>query len=339
MKSIKKMLIASLLLCIIILSVVGCSNKKTIVATINGVSVSEQLYRINLWSNQRGLEAAYENFWNMDNILGKSPEEFLKEKTLESTAYCIVVQEKAKELGIKTKEEKAKIKEKAKADMKNYAEFAKKYNIKRKDYEAYYTFAAQKEKVMALLAENYEPNETEVAAQIEQMKAEGDFRDEGTIIHILFATINELGEQIPTDKKEEVYEKAQTILKEALAGEDMSTLASRYSDDPSVSENLGEYTFVRGDGLGEGIDAIVFEKAQVGSVYPELIETDMGYEIIKVVDRKLETEDEWRARAILKIKEQYAKNELAEMTSFADIQTTEVYDAIEVGPATETQVE
>ena len=329
MKSIKKMLTAFLLLCIMTLSVAGCGNKEVIVATINGEAISEQLYRINLWSTQRGLEAAQENYWSFENIEGKSPEEYAKAKTLKAITYCIVVQQKAKELDIKlTKEERAKIKEAAKADMKAKEAFAKEYGITRKDFEKYYTFAIQNENVVTLLANNYEPNEREVAAKIDEMKNNGESLENANIIQILIKTRNELGEQIPNDKKEEAYKKAQNVLDKALAGEDMNTLASMYSEDPSVSQNLGNYSFARGDGLGDEIDQVVFEQAEVGKVYPEIIETAMGYEIIKVVSVENEAEE----IAIKAIKNEYAKKELEETTNFAEVQTTESYDAIRVGP-------
>ena len=334
MKSIKKMLITILLLCIIVLSVAGCSNKKVVVATINGVSISEQLYRINLWSTQRGLEAAQEHYWSFENIEGKSPEEYVKAKTLQAITYCIMVEQKAEELNVKlTKEDKAKIKEAAKKDMKENAEFAKKYGIKQKDYEAYYTFGMQNEKVLASLANSYEPNEVEVAAKIEEMKANGQSLDQAKIIHVLIATLNEIGEQIPPDKKKEAYEKAQSILKRALDGEDISTLVNMYSADPAASKNMGEYTFTRGDGLGAAIDTAVFDKAKVGEVYPEVIETEMGYEVIKVLEIERETDAEMRERTIAPIKNEYAQKELEEMTYYADIQKTEAYDAIRVSPS------
>ena len=330
MKSIKKMLIAFLLLCIMAFSVAGCGNKEVIVATINGESISEQLYRINLWSTQRGLEATQENYWNFENIEGKSPEEYAKAKTLKAITYCIVVQQKAEELNIKklTKEEKARIKEAAKAEMKAKEAFAKEYGITKKDYEEYYTFAIQNEKVASLLAQNYEPNASEVAAKIDEMKMNGESLEQADIIHILIKTKNELGEEIPKDKKEEAYQKAQEVLEKALAGEDMNVLASQYSEDPSVSENLGNYSFTRGDELGEEIDQVVFEKAKINAVYPEVVETDMGYEVIKVLNR----EDKSKEHAIELIKSDCAKRELEEATNFAEVQTTEAYDAIRVGP-------
>lgn len=332
MKSIKKMLTAFLLLCIMAFSVTGCFNKQVIVATINGESISEQLYRIYLWSSQRGLETAQENYWSFENIQGKSPEEFLKAKALESTALGVIVEQKAKELDIHlTKVEKKTIKEAAEKAMEDNKDFAKQYNIKQKDYERYYTFAIQYEKVIQLLANSYVPNEAEVAAESEELIKNGETTDSATIAHVLISTRNELGEEIPADKKQEAYEKAKSILNKALAGEDMKTLAKTYSDD-----ELTSYTFTRGeDGLSKQIEQVVFEEAEVGTVYPEIIETEYGYEIIKVTDVKSNV----RQDAIQLIKVDYAMSELEEMTIFAEIETNENYDAIVVGPSVSMQGE
>lgn len=327
MGSVKKMLIAILLLCIMAFSVTGCFNKQVIVATINGESISEQLYRRYLWSIQRELETIYVNYWNFDNLNGKSPEELLKAKTLESIVISVVAEQKAEELGVNklTKEDKKTIKEAARKAMQDTKSYAEQYDIKLKDYERYCTFAIQCEKVLQSLAVSYEPNQTEIATKVEELINSGASADEVTITHILFATRNELGEEVPEDKKQALYKEAQSVLERALAGEDMEMLAHSYSDD-----SLVEYTFTQAEeSLGEEIGQVVFEKAEIGVVYPEIIETPFGYEIIKVIDRKSNV----REQAIEMIKSDYATNELAQMALFADVQTTEVYDAIAVGPS------
>ncbi len=333
MKSIKKMLIASLLLCIMAFSVTGCFNKQVSIATINGESISEQLYRIYLWSVQRDLETMYSNYWNFDNLYGKSPEEYLKAKTLEeSIALSVVTNQKAEELNKDlTKEDKAKIKEAAKKAMQDNKEYAERYNIKQKDYENYYTFAVQYEKVVQSLAASYEPNEEEVSTKVDELISSGESTDEATFMHILFATRNELGEEIPADKKEAAYKEAKDVLERALAGEDMEMLASTYSDDSLVS-----YTFVRNEhSLSKQIEEVVFDKAEVGVVYPEVIETEYGYEIIKVIDKISNV----REYATSLIKAEYAMSELQQMAILADIQTNENYDSIVVGPSVSNENE
>lgn len=328
MKSIKKVLVTWLLVSVVGFVFTGCMNKEVVVATINGETVSEGLYRIFLWSSQRGLTSLQPNFWEMDNLEGKSPEDYAKDKALKSISYCVVVGQKAKELDVKlTEEEKTKIKEVAKGAMKDNEVINKKYQIKQKDYETYYTYATQNEKVLAILGESYEPNEEEVNAAVSAIKQNDEVMNEATIIHILFNTKNELGEDLPKDKKEAIYEKAKSVLDKALSGEDMSALASQYSEDDSVSSNLGEYTLTKGD-VEESIENIAFNEENVGKVYPELVETSMGYEIIKVVSVQLESEDSIKKRAISEIKVKFAEDELNEMCNLAEVQKTEVYESI-----------
>ena len=328
MKSIKKVLVTCLLVSVLGFVFAGCMNKEIVVATINGETVSEGLYRIFLWSSQRGLTSLQPNFWEIDNLEGKSPEDYAKDKALKSISYCVVVEQKAKELDVKlTEEEKTKIKEAAKKAMEDNEVINKKYQIRQKDYETYYTYATQNEKVLAILGESYEPNEDEVTTKVSVIKQNNEVMDEATIIHILFNTKNELGEDLPTDKKQAVYEKAKSVLEMALAGEDMKSLASQYSEDTSVSNNLGEYTFNKGD-IEESIENIAFDKANVGKVYPELIETSMGYEIIKVVSVQTESDASIKERAILEVKADFAEDELNEMCNLAEVQKTEVYENI-----------
>lgn len=328
MKSIRKVLVTWLLVSILGIVFTGCMNKEVVVATINGETVSEGLYRIFLWSSQRGLTSLQPNFWEMDSLEGKSPEDYAKDKALKSISYCVVVGQKAKELDVKlTAEEKTKIKEAAKKAMTDNEIINKKYQIRQKDYEMYYTYATQNEKVLAILGESYEPNEEEVNAAVLAIKQNNEIMNEATIIHILFSTKNELGEDLPKDKKEAVYEKAKSVLDEALAGQDMKALASQYSEDASVSSNLGEYTFTKGS-MEESIENIAFDEKNVGKVYPEIIETSMGYEIIKVISTQLESEASIKERAISEIKASFADDELNEMCNLAEIQKTEIYDSI-----------
>ncbi len=324
----KKVLVTWLLVSLLGVVFTGCMNKEVVVATINGETVSEGLYRIFLWSSQRGLTSLQPNFWEIDNLEGKSPEDYAKDKALKSISYCVVVGQKAKELDVKlTGEEKTKIKEAAKKAMNDNEAINKKYQIRQKDYEMYYTYATQNEKVLAILGESYEPNEEEVKAAVLAIHENHEVFNEATIVHILFNTKNELGEDLPADKKEAVYKEAKSILDKALAGEDMKTLASKYSEDASVSSNLGEYTFIEGS-MEESIENIVFNQENVGRVYPEIIETSMGYEIIEVVSSQLESENAIKERAISQIKASFAEDELNEMCNLAEVQKTEAYENI-----------
>lgn len=81
--------------------------------------------------------------------------------------------------------------------------------------------------------------------------------------------------------------KAQGILERARAGEDFATLANKFSDDPG---NKGPGAKVNGGlykDLPRGRMSAPFEEAalalQPGQISPELVETDFGYHVIKLV--------------------------------------------------------
>ena len=331
MKSIKKMLITFLVLCMITLGVTGCFKKDVVVATVNGKAITKQLYYINLWSTLRDLESMQEGYWNFENILGKSPEDFAKTKSLEAVTRCIILEQKAEELDIElTKEDREKIKSRAKETIKEQEDFVSEYNIRQKDYETYYTYAVLYERVKDKLAASYEPNEEEVVTKLNEMETSGDRLDEAEVNHILFLTKDEQGNDLPDDKKQEAYEKAEEALEKALSGEPMDSLVESYRSSAYVSEEIGREHFSRSESFDEILENVIFKEAEVGSVFPQVVETSMGYEVIKVEERTAESYEEIKERAAQKVKKQYAQNELEEIADAADVQKTEAYDSIGV---------
>lgn len=106
----------------------------------------------------------------------------------------------------------------------------------------------------------------------------------------------EFREQAP-DSAQEKFDKmnedkkkqAEKVLKKALAGDDFATLADEYSEDPSVAVNHGDLGFVAQGSFVSEFDEVIFkDDFQVGTVYPELVESQFGWHIIK----KEEVKDE-----------------------------------------------
>jgi parvulin-like peptidyl-prolyl isomerase len=83
--------------------------------------------------------------------------------------------------------------------------------------------------------------------------------------------------------------KAEEVLKRVRAGEDFSKLAKEFSTDPGSKEKGGDLGWF---GAGQMVPA--FEKAafalKPGEI-SEIVETNFGYHIIKVDERKTETKD------------------------------------------------
>ncbi|MBU0732237.1 protein translocase subunit SecD [Patescibacteria group bacterium] len=112
-----------------------------------------------------------------------------------------------------------------------------------------------------------------------------EFKEEGEPKEYTEEEKAEIEEQNIENKK-----LAQEVLDQALAGEDFAVLATEKSQDPgSATEGgaLGEIR--RGETIAE-FEEVVFEKAEVGQVYPEVVETVFGYHIIKVDELRQDEE-------------------------------------------------
>lgn len=106
--------------------------------------------------------------------------------------------------------------------------------------------------------------------------------------------------QLPTEElqkfadtqNEAIEKQAQEILDKALAGEDFSQLAKEYSQDGSA-ENGGDLGFFKkGVMVGEFEESAFSDDLKNGQVYPQLVETQFGYHIIKKIDQRGEGDNE-----------------------------------------------
>lgn len=325
MKRISKILTVVVLVATMVIGLTGCTGGQKTVATIDGQKISESLYKTCLWFTQKGLEDILPNIWNMDTVVkGKTPEEFAKSQTFASISLYVTAREKAEQLGIKfTREEKKAIKKEAKVLYEKNKEMAKAYGIKEKDFVDYITYGKQIDKVTEVLAESYEPNEEEIAKKVQEIESQGI--QSATMIHVLISNQDENGNELPNT--EELKQKAAEVLKRAEAGEDMRVLAQEYSDDESVSDNEGVYTCTTGK-LDENLEKVVFNPANVGKVYPEIVETEFGYEIVKVEALDELNDDQIKEKAIEEIKQSFAANELTTISEQLTVEKTSLYDSI-----------
>ncbi|MFH1536449.1 MAG: protein translocase subunit SecD [Patescibacteria group bacterium] len=92
---------------------------------------------------------------------------------------------------------------------------------------------------------------------------------------------------------EENKKQAEEILAEVKAeGADFAAIAMEKSQDPGSKESGGDLgEFAKGDMVPK-FDKVVFEEAEVGKVYPEIVETNFGYHIIKVKEKRTEEDQE-----------------------------------------------
>lgn len=100
-------------------------------------------------------------------------------------------------------------------------------------------------------------------------------------------------EQLATirEKNAEKLTTAQEVLTRARNGEDFEALAEQYTEDTGSKATKGALgEFESGEMVAEFND-VVFNKATVGEVYPELVKTIYGYHIIRVDERQDEQKD------------------------------------------------
>ncbi len=102
-----------------------------------------------------------------------------------------------------------------------------------------------------------------------------------TVRHILLMT-----KGLSDSAKQAVHAKMEKILAEARSGKDFAELAKEYSEDPGSKKNGGLYTnFTRGQMVKPFEDAAF--SVPVGQI-SDIVETQYGYHIIKVIERKKE---------------------------------------------------
>ena len=126
-----------------------------------------------------------------------------------------------------------------------------------------------------LLDRDIEVTEDEIQAVYEQDKT-------ASVRHILFLT-----EGKTEDEKAEILKKMEGLLVRARSGEDFASLAKEYTEDSGSKESGGLY-----ENFGRGFMVQPFEEAAfsipVGEI-SDVVETEYGYHIIKVLSREKES--------------------------------------------------
>ncbi|NTW29942.1 MAG: protein translocase subunit SecD, partial [Candidatus Moranbacteria bacterium] len=94
----------------------------------------------------------------------------------------------------------------------------------------------------------------------------------------------ELSEQI-VQANNESKQQAEDVLSRAKAGEDFSTLATTYSQDPGSKDAGGDLDFAKKGMFVPEFDEVIFKDDFVaGTVYPELVESNYGWHVIRKIE-------------------------------------------------------
>lgn len=103
-----------------------------------------------------------------------------------------------------------------------------------------------------------------------------------TVRHILLSTKDK-----SDIEKQQIKEKMEGILKQAKDGEDFAELAKQYSEDPGSKEKGGLYENIHRGQMVKPFEDAAFS-VPVGEI-SDIIETQYGYHILKVIDQQKET--------------------------------------------------
>ncbi len=97
---------------------------------------------------------------------------------------------------------------------------------------------------------------------------------------------SELAAQI-AQANDESKKQAEDVLSRAKSGEDFATLAKTYSQDPGSKDKGGDLDFAKKGMFVPEFDAVIFkDDFRTGTVYPDLVESQYGWHIIKKLDER-----------------------------------------------------
>ncbi len=130
--------------------------------------------------------------------------------------------------------------------------------------------------------ESVKLEDKDLKADYEANKENYKTNEEVKASHILIYTPAEATE---ADKKA-LKEKAELVLKEVLDGKtSFEDLAKKYSEDPGSKETGGDLGYFEKDKMVAEFANAAFA-GEIGKVIPNLVESQYGYHIIKVTDKK-----------------------------------------------------
>ncbi len=255
------------LVAVIVGAVVLKDNKA--VATFDGGKVTKKEYQV-----------YYEMFSSYLESYGYSASEIPNEILKKAVSDKMILAD-AKKAGVKlSKEDKAEVDEVFKDE--NYLDYFKQYynfsiDALRQIYYNDYIISAYIEKVGA------EASDEAISEYIKSKYKEDEEIDmnEYDTSHILFSfTDSSTNQTLNDEQKAELKKKAEGVLEQAKNGEDFAELAKEHSADSTASEG-GKYKMYMDNYTVEEYSNAVKEM-KVGEVYPELVETQYGYHIIKL---------------------------------------------------------
>jgi parvulin-like peptidyl-prolyl isomerase len=158
----------------------------------------------------------------------------------------------------------------------------------------------------ALKIKTYLDKELKKQIQISEDEIRQTYNEDtvATVRHILLLTAKKSDKE-----KAEILKKMKKLLKRAKRGEDFEKLAKKYSEDPGSKERGGLYENIQKGQMVKAFENASF-KTPVGEI-SDIVETQYGYHIVKVIDRKVGSKSYEEAKTEIRQKLEMEKLETA----------------------------
>lgn len=278
MKKRIKGLLGLLVAAMLCLTACGASAEDEVLLKINGQEIMKSEYMVYLYTTTYSFVAmAGEDVWNMD-FGGQTADELVEERTLSTLQSVIAAKEYADANGIALTDAQ---KEEAKAAAEQFiasvsAEDLEKMGVDTEKLiplmEASYLYSLVYEEIAAECG----VDEADMAAYYQENQAQ--LKEDYTEVSLQSILLDD-------------EEKAKEVMQRAKNGEDFKALFAEYDVDPAAAtgEETGETTmyqsyFLSSFGLTEPMEA--------GDLTGPIQKDDGKYFILKVVDKKVPTEEE-----------------------------------------------
>lgn len=296
-------------------AMVGCSNSAKddeVIATVNGEDITVGYYKTTLNLQKQAVESMYgAEIWEQEIEDGTTFEEQFKKDLLgQVTDIYAIYDEAKKEKLIGSEDEITKSFDAMKEKISQDKEYEK--NLKNIGVNDEYIKNQQAQDIaIKKYQENFEKNNTvsdEEAKKYYDENKDDFYVDEVQASHILISTKDENDKPLSEAKKKEAKEKAEKLLKQVKDGGDFAKLAKENSSCPS-SEKGGDLGYFGRGEMVPAFDEVAF-KLKKGEI-SEIVETDFGYHIIKLTDKKEGTTPFEEVRDSIKtelLKEKFNKN-------------------------------
>ncbi len=283
-----KKILSVLMVIMLGIGMTACGTQKP-VAVVNGVEISADDFKKTVATYKESISKMYgDELWNQEVKDGVKYKDEMKKAILQQMIQEQVIYQDAKKKNLEAKTQEVdkqfkQLKESISKD-KEYEKFLKDNNIDDKFLKSQLSKDISIQKYKTDFDKNTKISEAEMKKYYEENK-NNYIDDEVKASHILISTIDpKTNKPVSQAKKKEAKKKAEEVLEKAKSGEDFAKLAKEYSDDKGSGENGGDLGFFsRGEMVPE------FEKAAFSMNKDEisdLVESQFGYHIIKVTDKK-----------------------------------------------------